>query len=93
MKKDDIKENVDEMLLKICEYIKAADLSDDEDVQIKIESAMSIIVSAIDYTDKPKENIDYIADQQSKILDLITLSLVDVTTDILFDKYDKGRWI
>ena len=93
MKKEDIKENVDEMLLKICEYIKAADLSDDEEVEIKIESALSIIVSAIDYTDKPKENIDYIADQQSKILHLITLSLVDVTTDILFDKYDKGRWI
>ena len=93
MKKEDIKENVDEMLLKICEYIKAADLSDDEEVEIKIESALSIIVSAIDYTDKPNKNIDYIVDQQSKILHLITLSLVDVTTDILFGKYDKGRWI
>ena len=93
MKKEDIKENVDEMLLKICEYIKADDLSDDEEVEIKIESALSIIVSAIDYTDKPNKNIDYIVDQQSKILHLITLSLVDVTTDILFGKYDKGRWI
>ncbi len=91
MKKEDIKENVDNMLLKICEYIKAANLSDDEEVEIKIESALSIIVSTIDYTDKPNENIDYIVDQQSKILHLITLSLVDVTTDILFGKYDKGR--
>lgn len=93
MKKADIKENVDEMLLKICQYIKAADLSDDEDKEIRIESALSLIVSAIDYTDKPKENIDYIADQQSKILHLITLALVDVTTDILMENYDKGRWI
>ena len=93
MKKEDIKDNVDNMLLKICEYIKAANLSDDEEVEIKIESALSIIVSAIDYTDKPNENIDYIADQQSKNLHLITLSLVDVTTDILLGKYDKGRWI
>lgn len=93
MKKEDIKENVDNMLLKICEYIEAADLSDEEEVEIKIESALSLIVSAIDYTDKAKENIDYIADQQSKILNLITLSLVDVTIDILCGKYDKGRWI
>lgn len=93
MKKEDIKENVDNMLMKICEYIKAANLSDDEDQQIKIESALSLIVSTIDYTDKPKENIEYIADQQSAILHLIMRTLVDVTTDILMDNYDKGRMI
>ena len=79
------------MLIKICEYIKAANLSDDEDVEIKLESALSLIVSAVDYTDKPSENIKYIAEQQSKILHLVTYMLADVTTDILIGDYDKGE--
>ena len=81
------------MLLKICEYIKAANLSDDDDIEIKIESAMSLIVSAIDFTDNPSENVVYISDQQAKIINLMINVLVDATIDVLMGNYDRGRMI
>lgn len=69
MKKDDIKDNVDKMILQVCKYIKAADLSDEDDFAIKIESGLSILTSAINFPDeiKNEEDINNIVNQISEI--------------------------
>ena len=72
MKKDDIKENVDNMVFQICKYIKASDLSDKEDTELKLECAMSFLVASIDFTDNPVQNIEYIMDQHVKAINDIT---------------------
>ena len=91
MKKMDIKDNVDEMILKMCEYIKFCDLSEKEDAEIKIESAMSLFVSAIDFTDDPIKNIDYIIAQQSKFLAVLTVETTNTIKDYIHYDLDKGR--
>ena len=83
MKKDDIKENVDNMLIKVLEYIKACDLSDEDDFNIKLESAMSILMSAIDITDNQAKNLEYIIDQQANIITLITVTMTDAIMEII----------
>lgn len=91
MKKMDIKDNVDEMILKICEYIKACDLSDKEDSELKIESAMSLFVSAIDFTDDPIKNLDYIIAQQSKFLAAFTIETTNTIDAYIHSDLDEGR--
>ena len=54
---------------------------------------MSLIVSAIDFTDNPSENVVYISDQQAKIINLMINVLVDATIDVLMGNYDRGRMI
>lgn len=83
MKKEDIKENVDNMLMKVLEYIKACDLSDEDDFAIKLESTMSILMSAIDITDDPVENLDYIIKQQSHLLTLITIGTTETIKKVI----------
>lgn len=91
MKKMDIKDNVDEMIFKICEYIKACDLSDKEDSELKIESAMSLFVSAIDFTDDPIKNLDYIIAQQSKFLAALMVETTNTIDAYIHGDLDKGR--
>lgn len=89
MKKEDIKENVDNMLIKVLEYIKACDLSDEDDFNIKLESAMSILMSAIDITDNPAKNLEYIIDQQANISTLITVTMTDIIKEIILHENFK----
>ena len=91
MKKMDIKDNVDKMIFKICEYIKACDLSEKEDAELKIESAMSLFVSAIDFTDDPIKNIDYIIAQQSKFLAVLTVETTNTIAAYMHSDLDEGR--
>lgn len=48
IKKVKVKAQAEEMLLQILRYIKAENLSDKEDFELKVELASSIITSAID---------------------------------------------
>lgn len=91
MKKMDIKDNVDEMVFKICEYIKASNLSDIEDSELKIECAMTLFVSAIDFTDNPIKNIDYIIAQQSNFLAVITVETSNAIKACIQGDLDEGR--
>lgn len=93
MQKKDIKENVDDMILQMCRYIKACDLSDKEDREIKIESAATIITSAIDITDSPKDNQEYIANQIGDVLAAVTILIKHAFREIVSDNYDKDNII
>lgn len=92
MKKEDIKDNVDEMIIQVARYIKACDLSEDEDTEIKLECALSLLVSAIDFTDNPSKNIKYIAEQQANIFTTFMMASTEVVKDIITVIYRlKGR--
>lgn len=93
MKKDDIKDNVDEMILQVCKYIKSADLSDEDDFAIKIESGLSLLTAAIDFTDKPKENILYIAEQLEKISMITVRMLSDAARNVVNGNVDESRYL
>lgn len=93
MKKLDIKHNVDEMIFQVCKYIKSADLSENEDSEIKIESALSLITSSIDFTDKPDENLEYISKQILEISTIIFESLLDVSKDVITGNVDESRFL
>lgn len=91
MKKMDIKDNVDEMVLKICKYIRACDLSDQEDFELKLECAMTLVVAAIDFTDEPIKNMDYIAEQHSRAITAILLETGKTIGEYLKGNIDKER--
>lgn len=91
MKKMDIKDNVDEMILKICEYIKACDLSEREDFELKLECAMTLVVAAIDFTDEPAKNIDYISKQHSEAITAILLETGKTIGEYIKGNIDKER--
>ena len=93
MKKYDIKDNVDEMILQICKYIKSADLSDKDDFEIKIETAMSILASAIDFTDKPEKNMEYITRQITKITMITNDLLLNAATNVINGNVDESRYL
>ena len=93
MKKCEIKDNVDGMILQVCKYIKSADLSDDEDFEIKIESGLSMLVTAIDFTDKPEENIEYITRQISKITMITNRLMYDVAENVVKGNIDESRYL
>lgn len=93
MKKYDIKDNVDEMVLQICKYIKSADLSDDEDFEIKMETALSLLAAAIDFTDEPEKNIEYITRQIAKICLIISDLLFDCTENVIKGNIDESRYL
>lgn len=93
MKKYDIKDNVDEMILQICKYIKSADLSDEDDFAIKIESGLTLLTSAIDFTDKPDENILYIAEQLEKISMITVYMLLDAARNVVNGNVDESRYL
>lgn len=93
MKKMDIKDNVDEMVLKICKYIRACDLSDKEDFELKLECAMTLVVAAIDFTDEPIKNMDYIAEQHSQAITAILLETGKTIGEYLKGKIDEDRLI
>ena len=92
MKKEDIKDKVDEMLVQIVKYIKACDLSDKEDCEIKLESALSLLISAIDFTDNPNDNIDYIVDQVAEIQTNFILATTEAVTSIVKGDLPAKRW-
>ena len=85
MQKMDIKDNVDNMVLQICKYIKASDLSEKEDTEIKLECAMTFLVASIDFTDKPIENVKYILEQHANIV----AAIMDETSETIVD-YIRG---
>lgn len=93
MKKYDIKDNVDEMILQVYKYIKSADLSDEDDFAIKIESGLSLLTSAIDFTDKPDENIVYIVNQIEKIINITTDLLFDAARNVVNGNVDESRYL
>lgn len=93
MKKCDIKDNVDGMILQVCKYIKSADLSDEEDFEIKVESALSFLMAAIDFTDNPEENINYISDQLSKIHIIIIKAMSEAAADVVEGNVDESRYL
>lgn len=93
MKKYDIKDNVDEMILQVCKYIKSADLSDDEDFEITMETALSILASAIDFTDEPEKNIEYIKRQIAKICMIISDLLLDCAENVIIGNVDESRYL
>lgn len=93
MKKCDIKDNVVEMILQVCKYIKSADLSDEEDFEIKVESALSFLMAAIDFTDKPEEHMNYIADQLSKIHITIIMAMSEAAADVVKGNIDESRYL
>lgn len=93
MKKCDIKDNVDEMILQVCIYIKSADLSDDEDFAIKVETALSLLTAAIDFTDRPDENIVHIVKQIEKISMITTDMLFEVAKNVIKGNIDESRYL
>lgn len=93
MKKCDIKDNVDEMILQVCKYIKSADLSDDEDFEIKVETALSLLAAAIDFTDRPDENIVHIVKQIEKISIIITDMLFEAAKNVINGNVDESRYL
>lgn len=93
MKKYDIKDNVDELILQVCKYIKSADLSENEDFEIKVESALSLLAAAIDFTDKPDENIDYILNQIEDIDSIIYNLLFNAAKDVINGNVDESRYL
>lgn len=93
MKKDDIKDNVDEMILQVCKYIKSADLSDKDDFEIKVETALSLLAAAIDFTDEPDENIGYIMTQISNICIAVNDLLFDCAENVIKGNIDEGRYL
>lgn len=92
MTKSDIKDTVDEMLKQVVEYIKACDLSNKEDSEIKLESALSLLVSAIDFTDEPNKNIDYIAEQLASIQTTFLMESAKAVAHIIKDDIPAKRW-
>lgn len=92
MKKKEIKNNVDEMIVQVAKYIKACDLSENEDAEIKLECALSLFVSAIDFTDNPMENIDYIAEQQANMLTTFMVASADAVKSIIKGDLPAKRW-
>lgn len=92
MTKLEIKDNVDEMIVQVARYIKACDLSDKEDTEIKLECALSFLISAIDFTDNPIENIDYIADQQSDIFTTFVMASTEAVASIIKGDLPAKRW-
>lgn len=48
MERDEIKKQMDEMIMKIMEYIRAAGATEDEFYELSIEAACSFITSNID---------------------------------------------
>lgn len=93
MKKDDIKDNVDEMILQVYKYIKSADLSDKDDFEIKVETALSLLASAIDFTDKPDEHITYIVEQIGKISVITSDLLFDCAKNVIKGNIDESRYL
>lgn len=93
MKKDDIKDNVDEMILQVCKYIKSADLSDDEDFEIKVETSLTLLSAAIDFTDKPEENLVFIVKQIEKISIITTDILFEVAKNVINGNVDESRYL
>ena len=87
----DIKDNVDEMIFKICEYIKASNLSDQEVFELKLECAMTLVVAAIDFTDEPLKNMDYIAEQHSRAITAILLETGKTIGEYIKGNIDKKR--
>lgn len=92
MTKLEIKDNVDEMVVQIAKYIKACELSENEDAEIKLEIALSFLVSAIDFTDNPIENIDYIANQQANILTTLMVASSEAVKSIIKGDLPTKRW-
>lgn len=91
MQKMDIKDNVDEMIFKICKYIQACDISEQEKVELKLESSMSLFIAAIDFTDNPIENLDYIIAQQSKFLTAITVETTNTIKGYINGNIDGSK--
>ena len=92
MTKLEIKDNVDEMIVQVAKYIKACDLSDEEDTEIKLECALLLLVSAIDFTDKPIENIDYIVEQQANIFTNFMIASTEAVKSIIKGDLPAKRW-
>lgn len=93
MKKDDIKDNVDNMLIQVVKYIQATELSEDEEFQIKLESAMSLLVSALDIPDDPAHHIDDLLKQTSHMLTVITITMTDLIHNIVKGDIQEDRMI
>lgn len=93
MKKYDIKDNVDEMILQVSKYIKSADLSDKDDFEIKVEAALSLLAAAIDFTDKPDEHITYIVEQIAKISIITNALLFDCAKNVIKGNVDESRYL
>lgn len=91
MKKADIKENVDNMIYKVCEYIKASDLSDKEDTELKLECAMTFLVASIDFTDEPLQNIEYIIDQHVHSINAIAQETAKTVIDYISGEIQENR--
>jgi len=92
MTKLEIKDNVDEMIVQIAKYIKACDLSEDEDTEIKLECALSFLISAINFTDNPTENIDYIIQQQADIQTIFIIESTKAIKHIIKGDLPAKRW-
>lgn len=93
MKKDDIKDNVDEMILQVCKYIKSADLSEKDDFEIKVETGLTLLAAAIDFTDKPEEHITYIVEQICKISVITSDLLFNCAKDVINGNVDESRYL
>ena len=91
MHKMDIKDNVDNMVLQICKYIQASDLSDNEDRELKLECAMTFLVASIDLTDNPIQNIEYIMDQHVKSLNAIAGETAKTVIDYISGRIQEDR--
>lgn len=97
MQKMDIKDTVDDMILQVCKFIKAADLSNKDDFEIKVESGLSILVSAIDMpediNDIKSEEFDHIAKQIAKIITVVQYGLLRSTAEYCDENISEDRKI
>lgn len=97
MTKDDIKDNVDNMILQICKYIKVAELSNEDDFAIKVESGLSLLVSAIDMPEDinniKTDELKHVAHQIAKIVKVVEYALVVSTTDYCMGLVSEDRKI
>lgn len=91
MQKMDIKDNVDNMVLQICKYIQASDLSDKEYTEIILECAMSFLVASIDFTDEPLQNIEYIIDQHVHSINAIAQETAKTVIDYISGTIQEDR--
>lgn len=69
MDSNSVKKNVDDMLIKVCEYIVKSEISDEDRSAILVCSAGSLITASLDISQSP---VDVIAELNTKLAFLQT---------------------
>ncbi len=97
MQKMDIKDTVDDMILQVCKFIKEAELSNEDDFAIKVESGLSLLVSAIDMPEDinniKTDELNHAAKQIAKIIKVVEYALLRSTAEYCMGNISEDRKI